>query len=302
MRQFSIARFGYILTFFSLILFSCQKDGYAPPPPWSSTNSSSSSGSMVCKVDGSSWSAAAGMAAASLFDNASNVTGMSSGSSTITFTINEAFSPSSTYNLDFDSGNAAAYTSSNDGSSAWLSNGGGSAGGILYITTIDTENKLISGLFYFDAIRATDNSYRHITDGEFTNLSYGTSASGPGENTFTVDIDAEPFAPAAINGLILGGKIRIVASDAQGVQSVSVSMPEDIAVGTYDIGGGFSDYSGMYNPNASISTLSNSGTLIISTHDTGSNFIEGSFEFTSSEFVGPASFELTNGEFSVSYQ
>jgi len=302
MKQFLSIRFAFFLSFFTILLFSCTKEGDAPPPVWSNVGTGTgASGSMTCKVDGSQWTAAVNMAAASLLDDVSNVSGTNSSSSSIAITIGEAIVLNGSYDLGLNSGNGAAYTSSSNGSSAWISHGGGSAGGMLIITAIDTENKLISGNFEFVAIRFTDNSYRYITQGQFTNLPYTNSASGPSDNSFTVDIDGEPFVPAAINGLILASMIRIVASDAQGIQSVSVSMPEDIEPGTYDIGSVFSDYSGMYNPDASLSTVSTSGTLIITTHDTGSEFIEGSFNFNSTEYAGTASFELTNGTFSINY-
>lgn len=307
MKLFSAIRFGFILSLFSISLFSCQKEGDAPPPKWSGVydTTPSVSGSMTCKVDANQWTAAANMANASIYNDISNVTGVNSGSSTITFTVNEAITLNGTYDLGFNTGNFAAYTSSSASSSAWISHLNASSGGTLFITALDTENELVSGTFDFVAIRPTDNNYKYITEGQFTNLSYSTSATGPTNNSFTVDIDEEPFVPAAINGIIMDSKIRIVASDAQGVESVSLSVPEDIEPGTYEIGSAFSDYSGMYNQDASTFTTSESGTLTITTHDIGSSFIEGSFNFTSTGLLLPdytsISFELTNGEFSVNY-
>lgn len=305
MKLFSSVNFGFLFALLSISLSSCQKEGDAPPPVWSAVNSgsSNSSVSMTCKVNGGQWNAAEGMANASIYDNTSNLTGMHSNSSTITITISEAIVLNGAYDLGFNSGNGAVYMPSSTATNSWLSHIDPSAGGgTLIVTALDPVNMLISGNFEFDAVLPTDlNNHKIITEGEFTNLSFSNSASGPDENSFTVDIDGDAFVPAAINGIIMDSKIRIVASDAQGVQSVSLSVPEDIEAGTYELGSAFSDYSGMYNHDASTFTSSNSGTLTISTHDPSSGLIEGSFYFTSSDLIGSVSFELTNGEFSIGY-
>jgi len=303
MQLFSAIRFGLFLSLFSFALISCQKDGVAPPPIWSGIGDSDSgvSGSMTSKVDGSQWTAANNMAGASIINDISNVTGTNSSSSTITITINEAFILNGTYDLGLNSENVAAYISSN-GSGAWITIGEDSSVGTVFISALDTTKKLISGSFEFDGYRLTDSTYRHITEGQFTNLTFSTSTIGPSENLFMVDIDGQPFTPSAINGILNGSNLMITAANAQGTESVALNMPNNIEPGTYDLGSVFfSDYSGLYNQNTSIATTSDSGTLTITTHDTGSKFIEGTFSFISSDFAGAVSFELTNGEFSVNY-
>lgn len=295
MKLFSVIRFGFFLSLFSMLIISCDQDNDPPIVPVDPV------ASMTCLVEGSSWSAASNMASASILSSTSNVSGINSSSSTITITVNESFVVNASYDLGLNSGNGAAYLSSNNGSSAWISHGSATTGGTVTITGIDTENKLISGTFEFNAFRATDNSYRNISEGQFTALPYSNTVTGPANNVFTVDINGEAFDPAAVNGIILNSNLNIVAANTQATESVSLIVPEDIEAGTYTIGGILSDYSGMYVFGSNQSAISTTGTVTITTHDTQAKFIEGTFNYTASEFLGTTSFELTNGNFAVSY-
>jgi hypothetical protein len=217
-------------------------------------------------------------------------------------TIQESIVLNGSYDLGPASSNAAAY--SLDGTTpAWTSNANPSSYGTLTVTAMDTVNTRISGTFEFYAWRATDNSFRSITGGVFTDVYYSTSISGTGNNTFTVDINGTAFTPAAINGIVNAGQLSIIATDNQGVKTVSVVMPQSTVAGTYNLGQPFtSNYFGQYNHDATTFTGSTSGTLTVTTHNTSTNLVEGTFSFVSEPLGGGSpTFNLTNGTFSVTY-
>lgn len=263
-------------------------------------NNNSSSASMTCEVDSVPWSAAT--PSAGIINNVSNLTGIGADSSTITITIQETVALNQSYDLGMNSGNAGVYNVPG-ASSAWVSHASPNTYGQLTITSMDTLNKKIGGTFSFKAWRATDNTYRTITNGLFSNVTYVTSVSGGGSNTFTIKIDNVTFTPALINGSLASGNIMITASDNQGSKSVGLTVPSTITAGTYPLEL-FTTYSAQYNPNSSTYTGATSGSLTITSHNTSTKLIVGTCNFVSEPFPagGPPTYNLTNGAFSITYQ
>lgn len=291
---------GLLAASMLLMFTGCSKDDDN-----NSTNTPTpAAASMTAKVDGVAWSSLTNKVAASIISNVTNITGVASDSTVITITVQDAVSVGDTIDLGPGSGNAGAFAPTTNGSiPAWSSNGNAACYGELIITAMDVTNKKISGTFEFKVWRATDNTFKTITDGVFSNVTYSTSVSGGGNNTFTVKIDNVTFTPAIIAGTVNFGNILISAADNQGSKAVGLNVPETVTPGTYTIGTIGDMYYGTYNPNSTTYTVSNSGTVIITSHNTTTKNIVGSFNFVSAPFGGGGtSYNLTNGAFNITYQ
>jgi hypothetical protein len=289
------------IALFVFVLAGCKKDdsddsSSTNPPP-------ASTASMTALVDNVAWASISNRAAAGIVNNTSNLTGVANDSTVITLTVTEEIELNGVYDLGVGSGNVGIFSPSTSGSApAWSSNGNPACYGTLTVTVMDTVNKKISGTFEFKAWRATDNTFREVTSGVFTNVPYTTTISGTGNNTFSVKIDGVTFNPAVIAGVANMGNIMITASDNMGSKSVGLTIPETIAVGTYPIGGIGATYYGQYNPNSATFTVSVSGALTVTSHNTSTNTIAGTFSFDSEPITGPPpTYVLTNGSFTITY-
>ena len=176
--------------------------------------------------------------------------------------------------------------------------------GHLTITSIDTTNKRINGTFAFNAWRATDNTFKNITAGEFENVTYTTTINSTGNNTFTIKIDNVTFTPAVITGTYVQmmNNIMINAADNVGSKAVGLTVPSTVTPGTYNLAP-FGTYSGQYNPNAQEFNASTSGTITISSHNVSTKNIVGTCSFIAEPLGGgPPTYNLTAGAFNITYQ
>lgn len=215
--------------------------------------------SMTAKVDGVAWSSLSNKVAASIISNVTNLTGVASDSTVLTISIQDAVSVGDTIDLGPGSGNAGAFLLTPNGTAnGWSSNGNPACYGEMIITAMDVTNKKISGTFEYKVWRATDNTFKTITDGVFTNVTYATSITSGGSNTFTVKIDGVTFTPSIIAGTASFGNLIISGSDSQGSKAVGVTVPETVTPGTYPMGTIGDLYYGTYNVNSSTFSVSTS--------------------------------------------
>ncbi len=282
-----------------LTMYGCKKDSNNSP---SNTTPPATTASMTALVDGVAWTSLSNRAAGSIVNNTSNLTGVASDSTVITMTVTENVTLNGTYDLGPASGNAGVFSPSTAGTApAWSSNAHPLSNGLLTITSMDTVNKKMGGTFSYKAWRATDNTFKEITQGVFTNVPYITSLSGGGNNTFTIKIDNVTFTPALITGTANNGTLNIIATDSQGIKSVGLGMPDNVSPGTYSMTP-FGTYYGQYNASASVFTMSASGSLVITSHNTTTNVISGTCAFVSEPLTGgPPTYNLTNGSFTINY-
>ena len=165
-----------ILASSMLFMFTgCSKDddNNAPSTP------TPAAASMTAKVDGVNWTSLTNRAAASIISNVTNLTGVASDSTLLTITIQDAVSVGDTIDLGPGSGNAGVFALTPNGlATAWSSNGNPACFGEMIITAMDVTNKKMSGTFEYKVWRASDNTFKTITDGIFTNITYATSISG----------------------------------------------------------------------------------------------------------------------------
>lgn len=260
--------------------------------------------SMTAKVDGVAWTSLSNRCAGSIMNGISNLTGIATDSTVIVITIQDEVAAGDTVDIGFGSGNAGAFALDPNGTAfGWSSNGNATCTGEFIVTALDATNKRMSGTFKFKAHRASDNTFKNITDGVFTNVTYSTSISGGGSNTFSVKIDGVTFTPAVISGTAFSGNILITGSDSQGSKSVGINVPDNVTPGTYAMGTIGDTHYGIYNPNSSTYYASTSGSVTITSHNTATGAIAGTFSFVAAPFGGGsgANANLTNGTFNVTY-
>lgn len=175
------------------------------------------------------------------------------------------------------------------------------SGGVLSITSINTEMKTISGTFSMKVYRQDDSKQKNIAKGVFANIPYEiTLPPADKVDTFMVKINGISFPAETISGNSLYGKINISASEQSYVRTVGISMPDNIAVGTYSFG---TNYIGQYNVGTNNTLMmASSGMLFISEHNTVTKRIRGNFNFTAKEITGTASANFTEGFFSMEYK
>jgi Family of unknown function (DUF6252) len=262
-------------------------------------------GDMRAKIDGAQW-VADKTAAAARMNGRIAIAGLSIDGKTVAITL--ADSGVHQYTLYFDGLNAGAYQDSSLADiTAFTSNAGSSAaetGGTLNITSIDEANKKISGTFSFKAKRETDETFRNITEGSFTNLTYSTTLPpGNSSDTLRVKIDGVDFTPTLIIGIDIFGNLSVSGSAASGYPTVGITVPSGTLPGTYELEGMFGTYIGQYNISNSQLLAASSGTLEILEHNTTTKRIRANFSFTAAPLLGTgSSAELTQGYFAVTYQ
>ncbi|RMA64171.1 DUF6252 family protein [Ulvibacter antarcticus] len=185
-----------------------------------------------------------------------------------------------------------------------------SSPGTITITNIDTEEGIVEATFQFTGSDPLggDPTVVSVTGGSFTLYFEGIPGSGP--SPFTADVDGvayEPESVTIINSVFSGTPVVNIITNTVDNKNLSIIFPKDIAVGTYDMTPTPStgnEKIGSYNPDLTGGGLpfwSNTGTLTITSYDTLTGDIEGTFSFTATDPFGVSQdiFEITNGTFSL---
>jgi hypothetical protein len=288
-------RFSLLLAVILIATPGCKKDHD------NDSSSSVNNGSISAIVDGVNWNAISTTISATRMNGHTVLSGKAADSTLITITVNQEVAAGS-YDLGMTQQGEAVFTVIIQGViNTWASNSGLSTGGTITVTSIDTSAKRMTGTFNFTAYNTMLDSTKTFATGVFTNLKYETSISGTGNNSFSCKIDGVDFNPNLISGSASFGTILISASDNGGLRSVGLNFPDNIAVGTYAMDGS-TDAGGGYNPNTSTNLHSVSGSLVISSHNTTTKKIVGSFNFVAEPVSGPPpSNNITNGSFTIYY-
>lgn len=174
------------------------------------------------------------------------------------------------------------------------------------ITSIDTQNKKISGTFKFTGVRFADGSVTTVTtktftNGSFTNLAYTSDTVAPTGNVFTAKLDGAPFTPTNITGIKMSGLISVIGRKGN-IENIGLAMPDNAAAGSvYPFTALSSDARGQYIDSAQ-GTFGGDGTMTIISHDIANKRIKGTFSFTASTLLPPISTHaITDGTFDVTY-
>ena len=127
----------------------------------------------------------------------------------------------------------------------------------------------------------------------------------PPSDRMSFKIDGLEFEALVVGGLVRNGTLGITGNESADPDSrwIGLTLPPEIAVGTYDItSSGESDISALFDMGSVQVLFSRVGTLTISEHRLEDKFIEGTFTFRASE---PGETKLTNftdGFFSLTYE
>ena len=169
------------------------------------------------------------------------------------------------------------------------------------ISSINEDDRTISGSFNFRAYKESDAGNKTITNGEFTKVPYkyiNTVDTAQVNNILTADIDGTNFVATSVVSVLSGGTIEIKGTRSDSFQSITLFIPEGQATGLYTIDP--SNGPVMANYQSSLSPMpATVGSCTIAEHDTETNIIRGTF-FYNVDNDGET-IELQNGYFEVQY-
>ncbi|MFT7627639.1 MAG: hypothetical protein ACI9OS_001289 [Ulvibacter sp.] len=182
--------------------------------------------------------------------------------------------------------------------------------GSITITELDTEEGIIIATFEFSGTDPLggDPTVVAVTSGEMTIYFDGIPGSGP--KPFTAEVDSILYEPDPtdidINIGLQAGVERVTLSTTLGGQSMSLTFPKNIVVGSYDMSTSLvnpENVVAIYNPviGSNPNFVSSPGMLIIESYDTMTGKIMGTFSYTGIDRSGgdPTTYDVANGSFKV---
>ncbi len=163
--------------------------------------------------------------------------------------------------------------------------------GKVIVTSEESSVNVLSGTFNFTAILSGVDTLT-IGNGIFFEIPYlGEGDDNPNAGTFSAEIDGIPFIPFSVSAADTGNSIVIIGAGIS--NSITLGVPVDVAVGSYDLPsvGFIARYSVDLNTEDA-----EEGTIFIVEHDIANKTIKGTFSFKT------ASYTISLGQFNVSYQ
>ena len=290
-----------LLTYVCIQIISCKKENSNELPP---VQPDPNAPSVKMKVNGFTWEADQ-FAGASSMNGMLNISAIGKDKKRITITLFDK--TPGTYILDIPAtdGVAAFVDSTEANPLAYATNQGrtpGQAGGTVEITKVDAIKKTVSGTFSFRLYRELDNKQVFISEGSFQNLPYNTALPAANStDTLSVKVDGTLWKPESIIGTTAQSNLAVVGNNLTASRTLGLLMPQNIAVGSYDLDSLNTTYLGQYNPTSSTFLSSYSGKLNILEHNSGARRIRGNFNFKAKDPIGSQSATLTEGYFSVKY-
>ncbi len=173
--------------------------------------------------------------------------------------------------------------------------------GQVRISSINEDDRTISGSFNFRAYKETDSGNKTITNGEFTKVPYkyiNTIDTTQINSILTASIDGIDFVATSIVSVSSDGIIEIKGTRSDSFQSITLYIPENQTTGLFNI----DPVNGpiMANYQSSLSPMpATVGSCTISEHDTSTNFIAGTFFYNVDDDGN--TIELQNGIFEIQY-
>ena len=197
-----------------------------------------------------------------------------------------------TYPLGAGSPNEAIYTFNN---MDVFSTSTGAGNGQVILSSGSPAGTL-TGTFFFRSFLPMNADSLNITQGVIFQVPFGspigTGGGGASASILTSNVDGVAFTPTVVSPVSAAGSILVNASN--GVNSIILSFPDSITVGSFPISG-----SGMVTANyisGGTAVPAVSGTLDITTIDTTANSITGTFSFMTGP---PNNFNITDGTFTI---
>jgi hypothetical protein len=261
-------------------------------------DSATPSSGFTAKIDGVSWTAIDTLVMADVSGGDITINGFSLAGRAIDFTL--VGTSTGTYQLNGLSGNNGTYT---DELGTTYSTGLLVDGGKINISKLDNSTHKMSGTFNFTAVSASTGDTVVITSGSFNNITFTGGTSG-GANALSCKVDGVDFIGTSFNvtdNVLAFQAIEIDATTSAGpYPAMHIIIPDTQGPGTYDMAATAND--GYYWPTSAGSVMEQAGTLVITVHNTTTNHIEGTFNFTAQNISGTGPvYTITNGTFVANY-
>lgn len=177
--------------------------------------------------------------------------------------------------------------------------------GSIDFTEIDLVNNTISGTFNFIGENEVDGSSKSFINGRFSNIK--VSDQPVTDDSFTAKVDGVVFeyiSLFATDGVTIGTTQLIkISANSSLSETITIDLNADITTGEYDFGSVFTQTfpTGQYSTSVTDTYVAD-GKLIITSHDTASKRIAGTFSFEAKDILSSAvAYTITEGEFNVSY-
>ena len=289
---------------FSFLLYSCSEDSEVivieemeemEPTP--------SMPMMSAIIDGEPWST--DYPAAIIHNNFINIGGEATSSERIEIVFNGLTEGS--YSFNPEEGNVLGYLACRGGCSTYTNtqNTISSNFGNAVITEIDRVNQTISGTFESEVHLFVIDEVKVITEGRFKNIPIIRDYSGPKADEFYTEIGGVPFHAVYTSAFVssFDEALTVSADAALKGEGFEFRLPNNIEVGTYDLGAPYqSEYGVDYN-----SVFGNgffparSGKITILEHDLTSKFLKAEFYFNTENHDDTEILEIREGAFQVNY-
>jgi hypothetical protein len=182
--------------------------------------------------------------------------------------------------------------------------------GTITVTELDTEEGILVASFEFTGTDPLgfDPTVVAITAGAMTIYFEGIPGSGP--KPFTAEVDSVLYEPDPTDiDITIGlqaGIERVTIGTRLGEQSMSLTFPRDIVVGSYEMSNSLvnpESIVAIYKPLTGItpSFASSPGMLTIDSYDTLTGKITGTFTYTALDRTGidPTEYDVANGSFKL---
>jgi hypothetical protein len=275
-----------LLLVIAFAIFSCKKE---------ETVEYSTDKTMTAKLEGNLWRAVTptGLVASGFY--------VISGESKIGHKIN-LYLPSvyvGEYVLATSSIAKAEYISADANDGTYTTKDGEATSGKIIITSLDVGNKKATGTFYFKANKLGTHYSKTISAGEFTNIEYIDIAPNPANNVMAAVTNGNQWIGTSVLGTSFTSTNQLQVNGTDGIESINIIVPSNVISGTYAIDGNL--YKASYT-NMSEGYSTTSGNIIISTNNTASKTLVGSFAFETTKISdGSVHVSIASGTFSVVY-
>lgn len=277
-----------ILAILSMVTWSCNNDD---------EGINTDNGQMTAIVRGENWKAET--VNAGTVQGRFSLSGIATDGSTISFAL-DSFGEG-TYNSSIGSSNTLIWQPST-AALGYTSIAPPTGFGQVVIEELNEQEAFISGTFFFIGVEPSTGDTVSVVGGIFSNVPFATETGTVGENALKAKIDGTLWEATTVTGFDTGDKLQLVGASADGSRAISMLIPKNITSGEYAIGSPFSEgVGGQFNPNSQTSMTSETGMLVISSHDTSNKTIEGTFEFEAAEFLGSGTASITEGSFYIKY-
>ncbi len=175
--------------------------------------------------------------------------------------------------------------------------------GQVRVTSINEEDRTISGKFNFRAYKQNSSASKVVTSGEFTKVPYkyiNTVDTTQVVNMMTANINGESFnANSVVTSDTSDNFIEITGTSSTSFQSIALNIPNNVQEGVHNIDSTNGPAMAYYQESLT-NMPATAGSTTISLHDIENKILKGTF-FFNVEDGGGQTISITAGYFEVQY-